>query len=107
MTGRGWVKYKNEEKVENDNDDEDSQILSTDIPSPQTEKWNFRWREQETGESEIHLYSEERLCSMTFSSSGDFKVTGTFHNEYVSDCAFSEVKVNSETGSGRCDIRRA
>jgi hypothetical protein len=108
-TEEGWYEDEDEDEDEdrNDDDDENFQLGPTDKPSPQNPTWNFRWRGKETGEGVIELYSEERLCSMTFSGTGGCKVTGTFHNEYVEDCEFSGVKVSAEPRRGRFDIRGA
>lgn len=85
-------------------DNEDFYLMPTDKPSPQHPTWNFRWRGLETGEGEIQLYSDQKLCSITFSGPGGCKLSGVFHNRYVSNCKFSGVKVDTQPREGRCYI---
>jgi hypothetical protein len=104
-TERDWEEYDDE--TAEDEDDENFQLGSADKPSPQNPTWNFRWRGKDTGESVIQLFSEEQLCSMTFSGTSGCKVTGTFHNEYIEHCTFSGVKVGAQPRRGRFAIRGA
>ena len=85
-------------------DNEDFHLTSTDKPSPQHSTWNFRWRGQETGEGEIQLYSDQKLCSITFSGPGGCKLNGVFRNRYVSNCTFSGVKVDTQPRTGHLYI---
>lgn len=110
----------NDDDDENDNDDEEEEeeeeeeekkeynenfyLEPSDKPSPKQPTWNFRWRGNETGEYEIQLYSDAKLCSITFSGPGGCKLNGVFHNAYTRNCTFSGVKVDAEPRKGRCDI---
>ncbi len=66
------------------------------LPSSKARDFKFRWRGEETGEGEIQLGSDEKLCSITFESPN--ALTGTFHSNYV-DAEFRGVKENSQGGS--------
>lgn len=45
---------------------------STALPSSSARNFPFRWRGEETGEGEIQLYSNEKVCSITFESPNAF-----------------------------------
>lgn len=63
--------------------------------------WNFRWRGRETGEGEIQLYSEDYLCSISFSNSGT-ELTGVFNGGCTGQVKFSGVKICSDSGEEPC-----
>jgi hypothetical protein len=89
--------YEEEEEDEEDEGESANFYLGAkDKPSPQQPTWNFRWRGRETGEGEIQLGSDEKLCSITFSGPGGCKLTGTFNNEYTGKSKFSGIKTSTE-----------
>jgi hypothetical protein len=93
-------------KEETDDDGKKFHLWLNDEPSPRNPTWNFRWRGEETGESEIQRFSDQRVCSVTFSGPGGCELTGVFHNEYASDCTFSGRKIDTDPRGGDCDIER-
>lgn len=60
---------------------------------------------RETGEGVIELYSDRELCTVTFHGPGGCKISGVLHNEFVGDCTFTGVKVDTKHREGMCDIR--
>jgi hypothetical protein len=95
-----------ESRAETGDNNKNFDLLLNDEPSPRNSTWNFRWRGEETGESEIQRFSDRKVCSVTFSGLGDCELTGIFHNEYVSDCTFSGMKIDTGTRGGECDIKQ-
>ena len=85
-----------EEEEEEEEENEDFYLGKDDQPSEQCPKWNFRWRGRETAEGVIELYSDKELCSVTFSGPGGCKMSGVLRNDFVSDCTFTGVKVDTK-----------
>jgi len=81
-----------------------SPLLNTpDLPSPRYPKWNYRWRGEETGEGEIQLYSEEKLCSVTFGEPGGTELVGIFDSDLTGRIDFTGMKTGVTAGGGDVD----
>lgn len=91
-----------------DDDDEDEDeptppafyLRPNDKPSPRSPKWNFRWRGEETGEGEIQLYSDKKLCSITFYGVGGSKLKGEFESDLTNRIPFTGVRVGDAKAKG-------
>jgi hypothetical protein len=103
--GYGYDEYEKEEDEDDEEENEDFYLAKDDKQSEKCPKWNIRWRVRETGEGVIELYSDRELCTVTFSRPGRCKMSGVLHNEFVGDCTFTGVKVDTKQREGRCDIR--
>ncbi|KAI9765776.1 MAG: hypothetical protein M1839_005389 [Geoglossum umbratile] len=71
-------------------------IPTTRRPSPTSCIWSFRWRGTETGEGEIQLYSDEKLCSLTFHGAYGSDIEGTFESDLTGEIGFTGRKVEEE-----------
>jgi hypothetical protein len=65
------------------------------LPSSSAREFKFRWRGEETGESEIQLYSDQALCSMTFESPN--ALTGIFISDLTGEVEFTGIRQGFET----------
>jgi hypothetical protein len=75
-------------------------------PSPTSRTWPFRWRGTETGEGEIQLYSDKKLCSFTFLGAYGLEIKGMFESDYTEKIGFTGRKVVEEgVGKGRPEDR--
>lgn len=96
--------YEESEEDEGDREDtptpEEFFLTIHDQPSPSHPTWNYRWRGQETGEGEIQLYSDEKLCSITFSGVGGSTLKGTFYSDLVGRIEFTGLKTGTEAPGG-------
>ncbi|MCJ1418160.1 hypothetical protein MMC32_004505 [Xylographa parallela] len=100
-----------EESFEEDGYDEDSEsptpeefyLSMSDRPSPKYPTWNYRWRGEETGEGEIQLYSDEKLCSVTFGGPGGTKLVGVFDSDLTGRVEFTGIKTGQTAGGGDPD----
>lgn len=70
-------------------------FLSLSLPSPNSRDFSFRWRGEETGEGEIQLYSDKKLCSITFESPN--ALTGVFISDLTGKVNFKGFKEGLET----------
>jgi len=62
-------------------------------PSPKQPTWDFRWRgQQEGGEEEICLGSDEKVYKITFREPFGTKLVGTLGGDILPDCEFTGVK---------------
>jgi hypothetical protein len=75
---------------------------ATLLPSPKNQEFEFRWRGQETGEGEIQLYSDEKLCTLDFSSANALE--GIFKSDLTDDIEFRGVKRDGGGPKRRLDI---
>ncbi|MCJ1388472.1 hypothetical protein MMC18_001319 [Xylographa bjoerkii] len=82
---------------------EEFYLSTPDLPSPKYPKWNYRWRGEETGESEIQLYSDKKLCSITFGEPGGTKLVGVFDGDLTGRIAFTGLKTGVAEGRGDVD----
>ncbi|MCJ1243977.1 hypothetical protein MMC30_001174 [Trapelia coarctata] len=93
-----------EEDEEDDSEDtptpEEFYLTADDPPSPSHPTWNYRWRGEETGEGEIQLYSDEKLCSITFSGVGGTKLRGTFDSDLTGRIEFTGLKTGIASSAG-------
>ena len=100
-----------EESSEEDEDDEDDEsptpdefyLSKLDHPSSKHPTWNYRWRGEETGEGEIQLYSDKKLCSITFSGPGGTKLVGIFDSGITGRIDFTGVRTGATAGGGNPD----
>jgi len=99
--------YEESEEYEDDREDtptpEEFYLAADDQPSPSRPTWNYRWRGEETGEGEIQLYSDEKLCSITFSGVGGSKLKGTFDSGLTDRIEFTGLKTGTEASGGDPD----
>lgn len=65
------------------------------LPSSKSREFRFRWRGEETGEGEIQLGSDRKLCSITFESPN--AVTGVFISDLTRAVEFKGYKQGFET----------
>ena len=65
------------------------------LPSSSAREFTFRWRGEETGEGEIQLYSDEKLCSMIFESPN--ALSGVFISGLAGKVEFKGFRQGSET----------
>lgn len=95
------------EEDEDDREDtptpEEFFVAADDQPSPSHPTWNYRWRGEETGESEIQLYSDEKLCSITFSGVGGTKLKGIFDSDLLGRVEFTGLKTGTSSSIGDPD----
>ena len=68
----------------------------TSLPSAHKPFFSFLWRGEETGEGEIQLCSDQKLCSLKFES--PHALSGTFISSVTGRVPFRGIK--RETGSG-------
>lgn len=69
------------------------------LPSSSAREFTFRWRGEETGEGEIQLYSDQKLCSMTFESPN--ALSGVFISDLTGEVDFKGIRQGSETETKR------
>lgn len=69
------------------------------LPSFQNKEFQFRWRGEETGEGEIQLGSDDKLCTIHFSSPNALK--GMFVSEYTDNVEFQGFKKEQSVGAGQ------
>ncbi|MCJ1317673.1 hypothetical protein MMC15_002998 [Xylographa vitiligo] len=94
-----------EESIEEDEYDEiresptpeEFYMSISDHPSPKYPTWNYRWRGEETGEGEIQLYSDKKLCSVTFGEPGGTKLVGTFDSDLTGRIDFTGMKTGASS----------
>lgn len=88
-----------DDKSENSDDHESASAQfvfpKSSLPSSNTREFNFRWRGEETGEGEIQLQSDEKLCPVTFESPG--ALSGVFISGLAGKVEFKGIKQKSET----------
>ncbi len=107
-TGVKKDKYRNEEEEEGDEDEDENEESSDEFymddkssPSHSNPTWKYRWRGEETGEGEIQLYSDEKLCSMTFSGAGGTKLEGIYYSgRCCNGCHITGLKISSDPSAG-------
>ncbi|KAK7936029.1 hypothetical protein PG985_001524 [Apiospora marii] len=66
---------------------------SIPLPSAECRTWNYRWRGNDMGTNEIHLYSDQRLFEVKWYGPRAEKLKGTFGGDFVKDCTFTGVKI--------------
>lgn len=102
-----------DEEYDEEDDDSDGRrtptpkeffIATNAKPSPSCPKWDYRWRGEETGEGEIALYSDEKLCSITFGGSGGTKLFGIFESDLTPKIEFTGLKIGKGATRTRKDI---
>ena len=104
-----------EENEEEEDDDENEDGRQTPTPqeffiapkakpSPSCPKWNYRWRGEETGEGEIDLYSDKKICSITFGGPGGTKLFGIFESSLTPKIEFTGLKTAKGTPQSRTDV---
>lgn len=102
----GWeMEVEDEEEDEKEEENEDFYLRKNDKVSEKQPKLNFRWRGRESGEGVIELYSDRKLCEVTFSGRGGWKMSGVFRSTFTSNCTFTGVKVDTKQREGGCDIQ--
>lgn len=69
------------------------------LPSSKTREFSFRWRGKETGEGEIQLYFDKKLCSITFESPK--ALSGVFISDLTGKVEFRGIRQEPETGAKR------
>lgn len=69
----------------------------TALPTSSNRTVNFRWRGEDAGEGEIQLYSDRRLCSITFHS--PHALRGTFIDEATGPVTFEGFKVSDKAAN--------
>ena len=69
------------------------------LPSSSAREFTFRWRGEETGEGEIQLYSDQKLCSMTFESPN--ALSGVFISDLTGEVEFQGIRQGSGTETKR------
>ncbi|MCJ1384595.1 hypothetical protein MMC17_007713 [Xylographa soralifera] len=82
---------------------EEFYLSDSDHPSPKYPRWDYRWRGEETGEGEIQVGSDDKLCSITFGGSGGTKLVGMFDSDYTERIDFTGVKTGTTSGGGDPD----
>lgn len=75
------------------------------LPSSKSREFRFRWRGEETGEGEIQLGSDRKLCSITFESPN--AVTGVFISDLTRAVEFKGYKEGFETEAKGVSRREA
>ncbi|MCJ1467313.1 hypothetical protein MMC07_005937 [Pseudocyphellaria aurata] len=102
--GRPSRKYDctNDENSDEAEESDDDSSIPTDflfpsvaLPSSTSRDFGFRWRGEETGEGEIQLDSDEKLCSITFESPN--ALTGVFISGLTGTIEFKGFKEGFET----------
>ena len=96
-SSRGLVE-SNDEDREDDEDESPAQYLlaASALLSSKNRDFKYRWRGEETGEGETQLYSDEKLCSISFESPNTLR--GVFHSDLV-DADFRGFKTDIDGGS--------
>ena len=69
------------------------------LPSSRKREFSFRWRGEETGEGEIQLYSDKKLCSIRFESPN--ALSGVFISSLTGKVEFRGIREESETKAKR------
>ena len=69
------------------------------LPSSSVREFTFRWRGEETGEGEIQLYSDQKVCSMTFKSPN--ALSGVFISDLTGEVEFKGIRQGPETETKR------
>lgn len=95
-----------EEGLEEDEDTNSSTsmnflFLKESLPSSDARQFGFRWRGEETGEGEIQLGADAKLCSITFASPN--ALTGVFVSGLTREVEFKGIREGFEaeaSGSG-------
>ncbi|MCJ1283468.1 hypothetical protein MMC26_002797 [Xylographa opegraphella] len=82
---------------------EEFYLNTSDHPSLQHPEWNYRWRGEETGEGQIQLYSDKKLCSITFGGPGGTKLVGTFDSDLTGRIDFTGTKTGATADGGDPD----
>lgn len=92
---------EDEGEPDDDSDGESAQFLfpSSLLPSSKNKKFQFRWRGEETGEGEIQLRSDQKLCSLEFASPNALK--GIFKGGFTGDVEFKAYKEDMDKGAGQ------
>lgn len=89
------------DEVEGSDDDgsmsADFLFPNASLPSSRSREFSFRWRGEETGESEIQLGSEKNLCSIIFESPN--ALTGVFISGLTGSVKFKGFKEGFETAA--------
>lgn len=80
-------------------DDKDFLFPNKSLPSSSAREFTFRWRGEETGEGQIQLYSDTKLCSMTFEGSN--ALSGVFKSDLTRDVEFKGIRKGSKTRTER------
>lgn len=88
------------EDSESESDNEAFHLPPTATPSPQHRTWPFRWRGEETGEGEIQLYADEKLCQITFHGVGGSELKGLFESDLTGRIPFTGVRIGDAEGGG-------
>ncbi|KAL2012513.1 hypothetical protein VTN00DRAFT_38 [Thermoascus crustaceus] len=68
-------------------------LSETQLPSSKNREFSYRWRGEETGEGEIQLYSDKRLCSLEFTSPNSLH--GTIDGGFLGKVEFRGFKEKS------------
>ncbi|KAK7892995.1 hypothetical protein LTR67_007232 [Exophiala xenobiotica] len=81
---------ESEEDAEDETTIAEFSISDNSLPSSTTRKFGFRWRGEETGEGEIQLGSDEKLCTLEFLSSN--ALTGIFISGVTGKIPFQGIR---------------
>ena len=71
----------------------------TSLPSFSVREFTFRWRGEETGEGVIELYSDQKVCPITFKSPN--ALSGVFDSDLTGKVKFKGIRRGPETETRR------
>ncbi|CAK7212295.1 hypothetical protein SCUCBS95973_001415 [Sporothrix curviconia] len=84
--------YSSEYNDSTDDDDDDDDYEDSNTPHGPHRKWAYRWRGEETSQSEIQLGSDEDEYHISFYGPRVHKIKGTFGGGPVGACTFMGFK---------------
>jgi hypothetical protein len=111
VSKKGHEEENEEEDDQEDEEEDDSEDEEDDggdgfyldnkiMPSPSHPTWRYRWRGEETGEGEILLGADEKICSMTFKGLGGTELEGKFINGICcKECHITGMKISPTPSS--------
>ena len=95
----GSESYDDEDGESDDLGSAEFLLESGQKPSPKQAIWNFRWRGEETGEGEIALGSDDKMCEIKFGGQSGTELSGTIHTDIAGSCDFKGWKTGPLTST--------